>query len=205
MPNTPEMTITDPAQMFHLALTDAGIPIDGVALLSITASRPGVDDPIEPHVIIRSDGLIVQIIYRPEATPEQIVEGNDIVMNLDVSPKRVRPLWDIYTDVAALSNNQKGKISDDLKASNNAKIKSLGPPYDGIMMALDWAVTAGTAIQTRDAYCRLASLYTQQNIYYLETPAFDPSINILGWEVIPSASVAVSKPRRQDRKAGPRT
>jgi hypothetical protein len=178
------MTVTDPTQMFHMALDDAGIPIDGVGIVD-----PNEENPPGGHIVTRDDGLVVNIGYRPEATPEQITEGDNIVMTLDISPKRVRTAWDILADISALSNKQKDNIATDLKAGNSAKIKSLGPPYEGIMMALDWAAITGTVIQTRDAYCRLAAMYTQQNIYYLETPAFDPTINISGWEVIPPADI----------------
>lgn len=185
MANDPSWMLTNPAEMFHLALDNAGIPVDGVGL-------PHPEEEFHPdwHIVTRDDGMVVHITYRPEATPDQIVEGDDIAMTLDLSPRRVRSAWDIFADISALSNNQKTAISNDLKASSNAKIKSLSPPHDGVMMALDWAATTGTVIQTRDAYCRIAALYVQQNIHYLEQPAFDPTINIPGWEVIPAAQLA---------------
>ena len=180
MPNSPSLVVTDAATMFHMALDNAGIPINGV----------GMPDPIGPfppewHMVMRPDGMAVHISYSDEATPDQIVQGDDIVMNLDVSPIQVRSIWAIYTDLTTLSNKQKDNIKDDLNANNDAKIGSIGPPHDGIMLVLDWAVTAGTLIQTRDAYCRIAAVYAQQNVHYLEQPAFDKTINISGWEVIP--------------------
>jgi hypothetical protein len=179
MTNVPNLTLEEPVQMFHMALTNDGIPINGVATLD-----PAEEYPPEKHVVVRDDGLVVDISYLPEATPEQIVEGDQTVMTLDISPKRVRRLWDIYADIALLSSAQKDAIRDDIKADNGAKIKSFGPPYDGIMMALDWGTTIGNPTQTRDAYARIAAMYTQQNIYYLEQPDFAPTINILGWEFI---------------------
>jgi hypothetical protein len=186
MANQPGMVLDEPTQMFHLALTDAEIPIGGVATL-----HPAEEYPPDRHIVVRDDGLVVDISYLPEATPEQIVEGNDIVMTLDVTPRRVRTAWAIYADIAALSNKQKDNIAADLKADDGAKIKSFGPPYDGIMLALEWAAVTGTVIQTRDAYARIAALYTQQNIYYLDTPDFDSTITIPGAEFIPPEQVRI--------------
>jgi hypothetical protein len=195
MANQPGMVLDEPTQMFHLALTDAEIPIGGVATL-----HPAEEYPPDRHIVVRDDGLVVDISYLPEATPEQIVEGNDIVMTLDVTPRRVRTAWAIYADITALSTTQIEAIMADLKADDSAKIKGFGPPYDGIMMSLDWAATAmtvalpaapGTSPQVRDAYARIAALYTQQNIYYLDTPDFDSTITIPGAEIIPPGQARI--------------
>jgi hypothetical protein len=184
MATDPALVVTDPVIMFHQALVNAAIPIDGVGLL------PPGEYPPEWHIVTRPDALVVQIGYRPEATPAQITEGDNIVMTLDISPKRTRKAWDIYTDVRALPAAAQTAIWDDLRANNAAKIKSIGPPQDGSVLILHWCITSlggATAAEKNDASARMAALYTQQNVHYLEHPPFASTINVPGWEIIPPA------------------
>lgn len=187
--NTPTWTLTDPSQMIHLAISNAGIPIDSVA--NLNALQAGEEHPPDLHIVYRDDGLIIQVDYRPEATEAQIVQGDNIAKTLNVTPRRVRSPWAVLAEIVALTNNQRDAIAADLTANNRAKIKAFGPPYDAVMLALEWSANTGTVIQTRDAYSRIAALYVQQNIHYLEKPAFAPTVNIVGWEYIPPGEVVM--------------
>jgi hypothetical protein len=185
MPNDPKWVVTEPVQMLHMELDRFGIPIDSVGILI-----PGEEIHPEWHIVTRDDGILVRVGYLDEAIPAQTARGDHIIMTLDLSPRQVRSVWDIYEDIAALSESQLAAIYDDLQADNKAKIKSVGPPADAAVLALDWATGAVTISPLEspmigDAYTRIAAIYTQHNVNYLDRPAFDPTISISGWEFIP--------------------
>jgi hypothetical protein len=98
-----------------------------------------------------------------------------------------RALYSIFDDVNALTPGQRTNVQTDIGANQFAKVRSLRPPQDGAAMALHWAMklNGATAVERTDACMRLACLYAQQNPTYLEKPAFDPTINVPGNEVVP--------------------
>jgi hypothetical protein len=176
------------AGMMDEALRAAGIPIDGVSILNTTGTASGY--PPEWHLVSRPDGLVVRIDYRPEATPPQVTQGDDIVRTLDVTLMRARPLWAIRADIAALSAAQWTNIWTDLYAAAppvpRKYLADYGPNASAIYV-FDWSlyVSGPTAAQQKAGQISLAALYTQDNPAYLKHPPFDSTINISGDEPVP--------------------
>jgi hypothetical protein len=174
------------AMLFDEALRAAGIPMAGVGILNTDADTAGY--PADWHLVVRPDGLVVRVDYLPEATAEQIAQGDDIVTTLDVTKMRPRAMFDIYGDIKALSAQKQAAIAADISANSYEKLKAMHPPQDAPVAVLHWCVTslaAATQTERYDAYARIEAMYAQQFPDYLVGPAFDTSINIPGDEPVP--------------------
>lgn len=168
--------------MFLQALTDAGIPIHGVSILNTTGE---LAYPPDWHTVLRADDLVVRVDYKGAATPGDVLRGDDVIRELDITAMRPRPLWSIYDDVKALTVSQQQAIRADLSASQYQKVRALRPPLDGPSLALHWSfanIASATAAEKQDAMNRLAAMVAQQTPSYLMSPPFDPTISIPGDE-----------------------
>jgi hypothetical protein len=174
------------AAMMDAALRDADIPLDGVAVLNTSGSTEGY--PADWHLVLRADNYVVRIDYHPAATPGDVITGDGIVRDLDLTLTRVRSMYDIYADIKALTPGQQAAIANDISADGYAKLKDMRPPQDAPVAVLHWCVTslaAATQAERYDAYARISSMYCQQYPDYLMNPPFDPTIEISGDEPVP--------------------
>lgn len=135
----------------------------------------------------------VDVAFDHQLTPSQKEQLDGVVAaHVPLGPRKIRPLWAIRADVAALSPGQFQNVWNDLSAP------VAGPPAiprkyltdygdnAGSIFVFDWALyTSGpTAAEKRSGQISLTAMYVQDNPSYLIHPVFDPSITIPGDEPV---------------------
>jgi|SRR5262245_21335113 len=168
-------TVIYPAQQLDTEIRSKGIPILGV-------SGPSWDGVTEPRPLTPWT-----VTYDPSATQAQKDQGNALAAAFDGQDRVYRSLLDIYTDFTALTLNQRGKVWQNINALGPGGIKlyytDRGPNavtlsiYDFLIFNSGLATAA-----TDEAKTRLIAAYVQDNPYYLDAPAFDVTIKLLGVE-----------------------
>lgn len=97
-----------------------------------------------------------------------------------------RPAHAIFAALSALTGPQKTAVWADLTGGSPAKWTSdRGPNAAAILMCVGITVSlagAMTAAQLTDMKVRAVAAYVLDNPLYLVNPAFDPTINVPGWE-----------------------
>jgi hypothetical protein len=163
------------------AFASAGIPQSGLAV------GPTGSLAQYPHVVARSDGQDVGIIYN-NATPAQITQGDNLALTMQAGEFKPRRLADIYKDLQALTAAQHTNVWNDLSAAVPGDVprKYLADPGPNAasIFVMDWNVyqSGATGAKLTAAQKDLIAMYVQDNPFYLKNPAFDSSINIDGWE-----------------------
>ena len=164
------------------ALTSAGIPIDGVGDIT------GTSTPYPPnwHTVTQSGGKILRIDYKSTATTAQIQQGDSIASTYDLSNKGPRPLFNIYTDLQALTATQKTNVWNDLSSGTPKKYFLDTGTNTAAIVALDWAATdsGATGAALTAARLRITAMYVQDNPHYLVNPTFDNTINVAGDQTV---------------------
>ena len=126
------------------------------------------------------------VTYLPEATPEQIAEGNAIAAAFDGEPMRYRTLHAIYLDVNALPGPAKTAIAADLFGGTPPKALLDRGPNVASVFVMGWAIDSVTITQADRDRARLLAIvfYVQDNAYYLDHPDFATQAVLLGVEPI---------------------
>jgi hypothetical protein len=125
--------------------------------------------------------------YRDGADPGKVQQAEDVITNWDWVLKQKRILWDIFTDIQALTGAQKTAIWNDLISGSPPKLALDEGPNAAAIFGLHWATaTSSTTTGERlDAQQRLMAMYTQDNPRYLINPPFAPAITVPGHEDVP--------------------
>jgi len=161
----------------------AGTKLAAVAALDLQIQSKGVP-------LIGISGPPWVITFDPSATQAQKDQANAIAAAFDGKDRVFRDLSDIRGSLQALSTGQFGNVWNDLSAAAGAvprKYLTDTGPNVGAIFCYDHViyVVGGTAVQIRAGQLSLAALYVQDNAYYLDQPAFDTSISVLGVKPAP--------------------
>jgi len=124
--------------------------------------------------------------YAPDATPEEIAKGDDICATWPNTDYEARPLWDIKTQLQQLPYDQLQSIFDDLWQGQPPKLLQAESIHMPGMFALYcvWQFTNTGAVDADSARIYGTAMYAQDNPIYLINPAFNPIIDVPGWQPI---------------------
>jgi hypothetical protein len=169
-------------------------PIDGVAIL------PAGEEIDPAWHLVTNDTLgtptLIRIDYRPEATAQQITDGDAVAAAFDLNEgeRRPRSVFAIYADLtgaSGLTAAQADAVTADLGLGTlTGKWTQLRPPQDAPAAALRWAAVnlgGATAAEKRQAAAWIVAMWMQQQVSYLVNPTFHPSLvglNIPGDELV---------------------
>lgn len=133
------------------------------------------------------DGLVRLVWRSGQPTAGQIAQADAIVQAHDGRPRRARLPEDIVDALKALTTAQKNAVWADITAGGAAAKWRVhrGPHTSLICTQHSLATATGTsAADVLDAKIHGVAYYCLDNPTYLVNPAFDPSINVPGDEVI---------------------
>src|SRR5262245_22712952 len=127
------------------------------------------------------------VTYDPSATQAQKDQGNSIAAAFDGQNRKYRLLYKIYQALQGLTQTQRDKIWANLSSADSVAgvprkyLSTAGVNAGPIFNADDPANdTSLPAARQQAARQRIEAFYVQDNPYYLDAPAFDPTITILG-------------------------
>lgn len=150
----------------------------GVGTLDRELRRRGI-----PIIGVRNGSPPV-IDFDPAATTPQRNEATTVAATWSLGVRRLRNLADLRTALAALSTPQKNAIWSALSAGTPPLwATDRGVNAGGLAVLQFLAVTATlSTADVAEAKLRAATLYVQDNPYWLISPAFDATINVPGYE-----------------------
>src|SRR5262245_60897457 len=160
----------------------AGTPITPVAQLDMQVRAKGIP-------IIGVSGPPWAVQYDPSATQAQRDQGDAIAAAFDGQNRKYRLLYKIYQSIQPLTQAQKDRVWADLSAADSVAgvprkyLSTAGVNAGPVFNADDPANDTGLpAARQTAARLRIMAFFVQDNCFYLNQPAFDPTINILGIE-----------------------
>lgn len=147
-----------------------------LALLQ-TAGVPAVDvqtSDMYPGQVIVVTGSVLN--------SAQETQMNATVAAWDPRPRAKRPIYLIYNDLSALTTTQQNNAWADISSGSPIKYLLDAGPNAAAIGVIDWVVrkSGATGAALLDARLRGVAMYVQDNVSYLVTPAFDPTINVAG-------------------------
>jgi len=117
------------------------------------------------------------VIY-PPGTPQSIQDqGNAIAATWPTTLYRNRMLWNLWSQLNGLSTKQQNNITADLQTGSPPKQFAVEQENTSAAFS-SWQASSGATMTS-------AAFYVQDNPTYLINPAFDPTINVPGWEPVP--------------------
>ncbi len=148
-------------------------PVSGILVISAPAPGAQLDGESDGDFLAR-----IQALVTPQGVTSQIVDASTIISTARVP----RSIWAVYQDLLALTGAQKTNVWADLTSGSPAKITLDKGPHSDTAFVLHWAATNTSlpAASIVDAKVRAAAAYVVDNPKYLNIPAFDPTINVLG-------------------------
>lgn len=125
----------------------------------------------------------VQIAFDPDITPAQKTTlDNVVIAHVPLGPRKPRTVLAIYTDLLALTAQQKTNIGNDLFAGSPMKVLTDPGANAAAIFVLHWgAVNGGLgAAAIADAKIRAAAFWAQDNPAAFVHPVYDNTINVPG-------------------------
>lgn len=126
----------------------------------------------------------VLLQWNPAATGTEAADAQAVIDGWAWEARRPRRIYDIYTDISALTTTQQNAVWTDITSGTPPKWSQDEGTNAGAIAAIHWsAANSGAgAAAVADAKRRLVACYCQDNARYLVHPAFDTNINIAGDE-----------------------
>ena len=126
-------------------------------------------------------GQVIAVCSSELTSPQSTRLGN-LVTAWDPRPRIDRPLYQIYNDLSALTTTQQSNIWTDFSSGTPPKYLLDAGDNAAAIVVLDWVVrkSGATGAALLDAKLRAVTMYVQDNVDYLVTPAFDTTINVPG-------------------------
>jgi len=131
-----------------------------------------------PIVGVSQTGSTFTVQYAPNATQAQKDQGNSIASTWPTTAYRSRLLWDIWQQLNALTTKQQNSITTDLQTGSPPKQFAIEQTNTSSAFS-SWQVSSGASMTS-------AAFYIQDNPTYCINPPFDTTINVPGWEPVPT-------------------
>lgn len=149
--------------------------------------------PVTDVQRLGDEGETIFVITNRELTPAEVTTLDGLVAAHDGRPRKTRRLYDIYTDLNPAAPSPKitaaqlNTVWTDLTSGTPPKLSldvGMNAASIFVMHFLGATVAGLTTAEKNEAKRRAIAFYCQDNVNYLVNPAFDPSINIPGDEVV---------------------
>jgi hypothetical protein len=141
-----------------------------------------------PVTSVSTSSTTAYVYTSRDLTPAEKTTLDNVVAAHDGRPRQKRPLYEIDTDVNALTGSQLRNAWNDLAApfaSAAHKYLTTTGQNAGTMYALTWTANNVTTAEGTAAQRSIISCYAQDYPSYLVHPPFDPTINVPGDEPVP--------------------